>query len=68
MHFAKLEMAVVVSVLLERYDAELVGLPPRPVVNGSIQTPSAPCRIRYRRRATDATPPARRPSRPRAQQ
>ncbi len=49
-HFAYLEMKVIVSMLLHDYDLELVDPDPQPVRGTKTKWPQRPCRVRYRRR------------------
>ena len=49
-HFAYLEMAVVLTRLLQRYDLELLDPHPRPVPGNQTKWPQQPCRVRYRTR------------------
>jgi len=46
-HFAYLEMAVVLTRLLQRYDLRLLDPNPRPVPGNQTKWPQGPCRIRY---------------------
>jgi sterol 14alpha-demethylase len=50
-HFAYLEMTVVLTRLLQRYEFELVDPDPRPVPGTKTKWPETPCRVRYRARA-----------------
>jgi sterol 14-demethylase len=50
MHFAYLEMRVVLSLLLASYDFELVDTNPQPVSGPKTKWPASPCRVRYRTR------------------
>jgi sterol 14alpha-demethylase len=49
-HFAYLEMAVVLTRLLQRYDLHLLDPDPRPVPGNRTKWPQQPCRVRYRTR------------------
>ncbi|MBW4716103.1 cytochrome P450 [Saccharothrix obliqua] len=49
-HFAYLEMKVVLARLLARYDFELLDPGPRPVPGMRTKWPDSPCRVRYARR------------------
>jgi sterol 14alpha-demethylase len=46
-HFAYLEMAVVVTRLLQRYDLRLLDPDPRPVAGNKTKWPKGPCLVRY---------------------
>lgn len=48
-HFAYLEMAVVLGRLVRSYDLELVNPDPQPVAGASTKWPASPCVVRYRR-------------------
>jgi sterol 14-demethylase len=48
-HFAYLEMKVIISVLLRDYDLELVDRDVQPVPGTRTKWPQRPCRVRYRR-------------------
>jgi sterol 14-demethylase len=50
-HFAYLEMTVVLARLLQWFDLELQDTDPRPVAGPKTKWPASPCRVRYRRRA-----------------
>jgi sterol 14-demethylase len=52
LHFAYLEMKVVLIRLLQRFDLELVDADPQPVRGVKAKWPASPCRVRYRRRVT----------------
>lgn len=54
MHFAHLEMQVVISRLLQVLDLELVDPDPQPVSGLRARWPQSPCLVRYRRRVGDA--------------
>jgi sterol 14alpha-demethylase len=54
-HFAYLEMKVIVSMLVRDYDLELVDPDPRPVPGTKTKWPQRPCRVRYRRRVPATT-------------
>jgi sterol 14-demethylase len=49
LHFAYLEMKVVLSRLLTHFDLEPVGGPPEPVAGLRTKWPASPCVVRYRR-------------------
>jgi sterol 14-demethylase len=51
-HFAYLEMKVILSILLRRYDLELVDPDPQPISGNRTKWPQSPCRVRYRLRQT----------------
>jgi sterol 14-demethylase len=53
-HFAYLEMKVIVARLLRRYDLELVDRDVRPVPGMHTKWPDSPCRVRYTRRVPAA--------------
>jgi sterol 14-demethylase len=50
-HFAYLEMKVVITRLLQKFDLELVDPDPRPVQGQKLKWPEGPCRVAYRKRA-----------------
>ena len=50
-HFAYLEMKIVLSLLLQQYDFTLLDPEPRPVSGTKTKWPASPCRVQYRRRA-----------------
>jgi len=50
-HFAYLEMKVVLARLLDRYDFTLLDRDPKPVPGAHTKWPASPCRVRYARRA-----------------
>jgi sterol 14-demethylase len=50
-HFAYLEMTVVLARLLQWFDLELQDTDPRPIAGPKTKWPASPCRVRYRRRA-----------------
>jgi sterol 14alpha-demethylase len=50
-HFAYLEMKVVLTLLLHRYRFELVDLDPQPVPGNKTKWPNSPCRVRYQPRS-----------------
>lgn len=52
MHFAHLEMQVLITRLLRAFDLELVNPDPQPVRGMRSRWPQGPCRVRYRKRAT----------------
>lgn len=49
-HFAYLEMKVILARLLQHYDFELIDADPRPVPGMHTKWPDSPCRVRYRKR------------------
>ncbi|MEU6152416.1 cytochrome P450 [Actinosynnema sp. NPDC047251] len=49
-HFAYLEMKLIVATLLRHYDFELLDPDPRPVPGMHTKWPDSPCRVRYARR------------------
>ncbi|GGP59138.1 cytochrome P450 [Saccharothrix coeruleofusca] len=49
-HFAYLEMKVVLATLLRDYDFELLDPDPRPVPGPHTKWPDSPCRVRYTRK------------------
>jgi sterol 14-demethylase len=53
-HFAYLEMKVIVSMLLRDYDLELVDPDPQPIPGTKTKWPQSPCRVRYRRKVAAA--------------
>jgi sterol 14-demethylase len=55
-HFAYLEMTVVLARLLQWFDLELRDTEPRPVSGPKTKWPASPCRVRYRRRAAIPAP------------
>ncbi|XXY46506.1 cytochrome P450 [Sorangium sp. So ce269] len=50
-HFAYLEMKVILTLLLRRYDLELLDAP-APVRGAKAKWPRSPCRVRYRAKGT----------------
>lgn len=54
MHFAHLEMQVLITRLLRAFDLELLDADPRPVLGLRARWPRGPCRVRYRERAVAA--------------
>jgi len=50
-HFAYLQMKVVVARLLQRFDLELVDRDPQPEPGQKLKWPQSPCRVAYRKRA-----------------
>jgi sterol 14alpha-demethylase len=60
MHFAHLEMQVLITRLLQALDLELVDTDPQPVRGPRTRWPQHPCRVRYRKlaggRSADADP------------
>ncbi len=50
-HFAYLEMKIVLSLLLQQYEFTLLDPEPKPVSGTKTKWPSSPCRVQYRRRA-----------------
>lgn len=53
-HFAYLEMKVVLTLLLQHYELELVDRDPQPVRGPVTKWPASPARIRYRRRGSSS--------------
>ena len=53
-HFAYLEMKVITTMLLQRYELTLVDPDPRPVPGQHTKWPASPCRVRYRARVPAA--------------
>jgi sterol 14-demethylase len=53
-HFAYLEMKVIISMLLRDYELELVDRDPQPIPGTKTKWPQSPCRVRYRRRVAAA--------------
>lgn len=53
-HFAYLEMKVILARLLQHYDFELIDADPRPVPGMHTKWPDSPCRVRYRKRVPAA--------------
>ncbi|OLB64458.1 MAG: cytochrome P450 [Actinobacteria bacterium 13_2_20CM_2_72_6] len=51
-HFAYLEMKVIIAMLLRDYDLELVDPDPQPIPGTKTKWPQSPCRVRYRRKVT----------------
>ncbi|WP_327147670.1 cytochrome P450 [Nocardia sp. NBC_01329] len=52
-HFAKLEMQIILARMLAAFDLELVNGPPEPVSSGtSTKWPESPCVVRYRVRSS----------------
>jgi len=49
-HFAYLEMTVVLTRLLQRYEFELLDPDPQPLPGTKTKWPQSPCRVRYRAR------------------
>jgi sterol 14-demethylase len=49
-HFAYLEMAVVLTRMLQWFDFELQVTDPQPVAGAKTKWPASPCLVRYRRR------------------
>jgi sterol 14-demethylase len=50
-HFAYLEMAVVLTMLLREFEFELTGPPPRAVPGQATKWPASPCLVNYQRKA-----------------
>ena len=46
-HFAYLEMKVIITLLLQRYRLELIDPDPQPVPGQKTKWPQSPCRVRY---------------------
>lgn len=51
-NFAYLEMKVILSLLLRRYELELIDKDPQPIAGSHTKWPASPCRVRYRRRTS----------------
>ncbi len=51
MHFAYMQIEVLWSVLLSRFQWDLISPPPAPDYGSWVTGPRAPCRVRYRRRS-----------------
>lgn len=51
MHFAYMQIEVLWSVLLSRFEWDLISPPPAPDYGSWVTGPRAPCRVRYRRRS-----------------
>ena len=49
-HFAYLEMKIVLSLLLQHYELMLLDPKPQPVAGAKTKWPASPCRVQYRRR------------------
>jgi sterol 14alpha-demethylase len=49
-HFAYLEMAVIITRLLQHYDLHLLEPDPQPLPGLTTKWPRSPCRVRYRAR------------------
>jgi sterol 14alpha-demethylase len=58
-NFAYQEMKVILTLLLARYDLELIDRNPQPVAGARTKWPQSPCRVRYQLR-----PSSRRPAQP----
>ena len=50
MHFAYMQIKALWTVLLSRFDLDLVSPPPAPDYGSWVTGPRPPCRVRYRRR------------------
>ncbi len=46
-HFAYLEMKVILTLLLQRYQLELIDPDPQPIPGQKTKWPQSPCRVRY---------------------
>ena len=46
-HFAYLEMKVILTLLLQRYELELIDPDPEPIPGQKTKWPQSPCRVRY---------------------
>jgi len=46
-HFAYLEMKVIITLLLQRYQLELIDADPQPIPGQKTKWPQSPCRVRY---------------------
>ena len=57
-HFAYLEMKVILSMLLQRYHLELIDPDPQPVPGGHTKWPQSPFRVRYEAVTPAITRPA----------
>jgi sterol 14-demethylase len=55
-HFAYLEMKVILTRLLRRYELQLLDPDPTPVTGPKAQWPASPCRVRYRTRIPAPSP------------
>jgi sterol 14alpha-demethylase len=56
MYFAYSEMKILLTLLLQRYELELVDRDPKPVGGPRLNQPEEPCWVRYRRRPQDSQP------------
>ena len=56
-HFAYLEMKVIVTLLLQRYRLELIDPDPQPIPGQKTKWPQSPCRVRYQALAPAAGSP-----------
>ncbi len=56
MHFAYMQIVALWSMLLARYEWELVSPAPVPEYGSWVTGPRAPCRVRYQRRSTPLAP------------
>jgi sterol 14alpha-demethylase len=54
-HFAYLEMKVILARLLQHYDFELIDTDPRPVPGMHTKWPDSPCRVHYHKRRPHPT-------------
>jgi sterol 14-demethylase len=54
MHFARLEMQVLITRLLQALELELIDPDPQPVRGPRARWPQGPCRVRYRKRTAPA--------------
>ena len=50
-NFARLEMKIVLSLLLQHYEVTLLDPAPSAVTGAKTKWPASPCRVQYRRRA-----------------
>ena len=51
-NFARLEMKIVLSLLLQQYEVTLLDSAPSAVMGAKTKWPASPCRVQYRRRAS----------------
>lgn len=49
-HFAYLEMKVILTLLLRRYELRLLDPNPKPIPGAKTKWPASPCRVAYRLR------------------
>jgi sterol 14-demethylase len=55
-YFAYLEMKVILTLLLQRYQLELVDPDPQPIPGQKTKWPQSPCRVRYQALAPASAP------------